>query len=110
MPSKTITEVKEVVKYVQVQQHSVTVTKPDGTSTTTVDTNLNSHTTANSNTVTDINKKTFRVMPFVAISQDNKGFGVFGQKDMWGGVGVGVGGMYSTSRQLYGMVGISLAF
>lgn len=109
MPTKTVEITKEVqvVKYIKAQKIEQ---KPDGTIIATGDATLadNSHTSEWSQT--KINEKSFMIMPLIAISQDNKGFGLMAQKDFIGPIGLGVGGMVTTSRQLYGMVGVSLRF
>jgi hypothetical protein len=80
MPTKVVTEKVEVVKYVKVNSHQVTVTKPDGTTTTTIDTTSDSTTHANANTVTEINKRDTTVIGLIGLGKEKKYVGAMLQK------------------------------
>lgn len=109
MPQKTIKEEVEVIKYVKVNTHSVTVTNPDGSSTTTTDSTSDTQENTNSNTITEINKRSQSVIAFAGIGNNKRLAGAMYQRDLSQAFGFVAGAMYDTrEKTAFGLIGLNL--
>jgi hypothetical protein len=114
MPTKTITVTKEVVKYVQVatQSHQVTTTQ-GGVTTTVIDTvsHSQSHTTVDSTSKTEINKKKMTILGGYLIGKDERAFQATILTNVTNSVIIGTGMQYNTTnRYAMGLFSIGLQF
>ena len=110
MPSKTSKTSTDIQVATQTQTHTVIKKHKDGSSTTVIDTNTQRQTQENRTSLVEINKKSYLIMPIVAVSPSSNGFGAMFQADVVGPLGVGIGGLYLTTKTFYAVAGVSIKF
>ena len=103
LPEKT--KIETVTKVEYVKGKTVVVTKPDGSSTST--TTWDSQTNTDSKIIEKWNEKHLTVQGYYIQGNNKQGFGVSLQKNLFGRIGVVVGGQYF-DKNISGLVGLSL--
>lgn len=104
MPEKTI--IKEVRVKEYIKGKTVVVTKPDGSSVST--TTWNSQSQTNSTTTEKWNERKLTLMGYMGLGKDTKSYGVIVQKTMFGRFGLGVGAEYINTKELRGVLGVTV--
>lgn len=102
---KVSVEYKDRVVTKYVKGDTITI-KPDGTTVVT-NGSIDSNEHSSEYNKTEINKKTFMIMPLVGVGHEFA-FGGVVQKDIWGGIGLGAGGLYNNTQKS-GMVLIGIS-